>query len=52
MSQLMSGVDQAMAPFTEFANQLMQAELSGAALQKLEKNEELKEGDKKPPVVS
>ncbi len=43
MSQLMSGVDQAMAPFTQMATHFMQVE-SGAA-QPLEKNEELKQGE-------
>jgi hypothetical protein len=39
----MSGVDQAMAPFTQMATHFMQVE-SGAA-QPLEKNEELKQGE-------
>lgn len=36
----MSGVDQAMAPFTPMANQFMQSELAGVG-----KDEELKKGD-------
>ena len=56
MSQLMSGVDQAMAPFTEMANQFLKAEKDGVDikaehLQKADvsmkdQNEEVKQGEK------